>query len=174
MKINPLHRGRKTTQRRGSPCLRSAPATCGSSSPTWPTVPTLRSLHGRRPPSTGYEWRRSMRMFDVNEMLLSNLPYYADHRYRSVFGPSSPQIPNANRNIGRKLQNRWACVRFFNRDSHMSILRERSDLRKKILTSKLEVNEESTNLAPDLLISSTFNLWKSLVIKQCNNMSKHI
>jgi hypothetical protein len=56
----------------------------------------------------------------------------------------------------------------------MSILRERSDLRKKILTSKLEVNEESTNLAPDLLISSTFNLWKSLVIKQCNNMSKHI
>ncbi|XP_052138533.1 uncharacterized protein LOC127757141 [Oryza glaberrima] len=48
-------KGRKTTQRRGSPCLRSAPATCGSSSPTWPTVPTLRSLHGRRPPSTGYE-----------------------------------------------------------------------------------------------------------------------
>nr|XP_025880913.1 uncharacterized protein LOC9266233 isoform X3 [Oryza sativa Japonica Group] len=24
-----------------------------------------------------------MRMFDVNETLLSNLPYYADHRYRS-------------------------------------------------------------------------------------------
>uniref|UniRef100_A0A0E0FKK5 Uncharacterized protein n=1 Tax=Oryza nivara TaxID=4536 RepID=A0A0E0FKK5_ORYNI len=34
-----------------------------------------------------------MRMFDVNETLLSNLPYYADHRYRRGADSLHPLCP---------------------------------------------------------------------------------
>ncbi|XP_066165969.1 uncharacterized protein [Oryza sativa Japonica Group] len=54
-----------------------------------------------------------MRMFDVNETLLSNLPYYADHRYRNkrIGGVPIPSTRSAPCSALPTLQRRaWATM----------------------------------------------------------------